>query len=349
MGALDRGAVAGVDATAQIADILGLPDQLEDALWRVESAAIAPLDATGGLVAAGMGGSAVGGRLAAAALGPRLRRPFAVADDYLLPPWVGPEHLVVCSSYSGETDETLACYDDAGRRGASRLAVTTGGELARRARRDGVAVIPVPGGFQPRAAVAYSLVSALEAAALAGAAPFLRDEVQAAAALGRELVAEWGPDAQEGSEAKELARALEGTIPVVAGADLTAPVAYRWKCQLNETAAVVAFHSTLPEADHNEIVAWPGAGGLGRFSAVFLEDPDGDPRHAPRWGVTAEVAARGAAVVRRVAARGETRLERLISLVLLGDLVSLYLAVLRGKDPVDVAPIDTLKASLGAR
>jgi glucose/mannose-6-phosphate isomerase len=349
MAALDRAAVAAVDATGQVADILGLPEHLTDALWRVDSAGLAPRDALGGLVVAGMGGSAIGGRLAAEALGPRLRRPFVLADGYALPPWIGAEHLVLCSSYSGDTEETLACYDEATRRGAARLALTTGGALAERARRDGVPVIPVPGGFQPRAAVGYSLVAALEAAALAGAAPPVRDEVEAAAALAAELVERWGPDAPEASEAKALARALDGTVPVVVGAELTAPVAYRWKCQLNESAGVMAFSSALPEADHNEAVPWPGAGDLGAFSAVFLEDPAGHPRNTARSELTARLAGRGAQVVERIPAVGETRLERLISLVLLGDLVALYLAVLRGVDPVDIPAISALKAELAAR
>ena len=102
-----------------------------------------------------------------------------------------------------------------------------------------------------------------------------------------------------------------------------------------------------PEHDHNEIVAWPAA--EGRLSAVFLEDPDAHPRNRLRIELTAEQAATGAAVVERVAARGETPTERLVSLVLLGDLVSLYLAVLRGKDPVAIPPIDALKAALAQR
>ena len=114
---------------------------------------------------------------------------------------------MLCSSYSGNTEETLSGYDDALERGAPRLVATTGGALAERARRDGVPVIPLPGGFQPRAAVGYGLVSALEAAALAGAAPSIRDEIEAAAALAESLAAEWGPDAPEDSEAKALAHA----------------------------------------------------------------------------------------------------------------------------------------------
>jgi glucose/mannose-6-phosphate isomerase len=138
-------------------------------------------------------------------------------------------------------------------------------------------------------------------------------------------------------------------VPVVAGAELTAPVAYRWKCQINENSSLPAFASVLPEADHNEVVAWPASKGAGPFSAVFLEDPGAHPRNAQRSELTAELAAEGAAVVERVPAQGSSRLERLVSLVLLGDLVSLYLAVLAGADPVDIEPIARLKAALADR
>ena len=300
----------------------------------------------GGLIVAGMGGSSIGGRLAAGVLGPRLRRPLALAMGYDIPSWIGRETLVLCMSYSGSTEETLATYEAAKAAGAPRIAATTGGELAERARADGVPVVPLPGGFQPRAAVGYALVTALEAAALCGAAPSLRAEVEAAAALAAELAREWGPDGAEDGDAKRLARALHGTIPVICGAGLTASVAYRWKCQVNENAEMPAFASKLPEHDHNEIMGWAGA--ERRLSAVFLEDSQPEERIARRIDVTAELAAAGAATVERVSARGATRLERLVSLVLLGDLVSLYLAVLRGVDPVAVHAIDTLKERLAA-
>ncbi len=226
---------------------------------------------------------------------------------------------------------------------------SSGGELAARARRDKVPVIPLPGGFQPRAAVGYALVSALEAIALCGAGPSLRDEIEAAAALAERQAAALGPDGPEDNAAKELARALHGTVPVIIGADLTAPVAYRWKCQINENAGLPAFSSALPELDHNEVVGWPGANGLGPFSAVFLDDPSAHPRNALRSELTATEAEAGARFVERITARGDTPLERLVSLVLLGDLVSLYLAVLAGTDPVDIAPIDRLKSALATR
>jgi glucose/mannose-6-phosphate isomerase len=346
MTALDAAACRAVDSTGQFAETMDLAEHLRDAVWRVDSASIAPVDAHGGLIVAGMGGSSVGGRLAAGALGPRLRRPMALAMGYDIPAWIGRETLVLCSSYSGSTEETLATYDAAKLAGAPRVVATTGGPLAERAREDGVPVVPLPGGFQPRAAVGYSLVTALEAAALCGAAPSVRDEIDGAAGLAAELAREWGPDGAEDGDAKRIARALHGTFPVITGAGLTASVAYRWKTQINENAEIPAFASKLPEHDHNEVVGWAGA--EQKLGAVFLEDPEGDERAARRITVTADLAAEGAAVVERVSARGGSRLERLVSLVLLGDLVSLYLAVLRGVDPVHVRAIDTLKERLAA-
>jgi glucose/mannose-6-phosphate isomerase len=341
--------VQAVDSTGQLDEVLGLGEHLRDALWRVESSGARPVEAPGGLIVAGMGGSAAGARLAVAALGPRLTRPFVVSDGYALPGWAGESTLVLLSSYSGSTEETLAAYDDAVKRNAPRIVVSTGGPLVERARRDNVPVVPVPAGFQPRAAIGYSLVSALEAAALAGAAPFVRDEIEAAANLAEELAVEWGPDSSDDSPAKSLARELHGTIPVIAGAELAAAAAYRWKCEFNENAELPAFASVLPEADHNEIVGWEAARELGRFSYISLEDVDAHPRNALRAELTAEFAAAGASPVVRVSSRGASRVERLVSLVLLGDLVSIYTAVLRGADPVNIAALDSLKASLASR
>ena len=184
---------------------------------------------------------------------------------------------------------------------------------------------------------------------MAGCAPSLREEVEAAAPLARELAAEWGPDGADDGDAKRLARAREGTVPVIAGPGLGAAAAYRWKCQLNENAKVPAFAAELPEAGHNEIVGWQAAASLAPFTAVFLEDPGAGERMAARVELMAEIVGGQAASVERVAPRGDTRLERVVSHVLLGDLVSLYVAVLRGADPIEVTPIDRLKAGLAAR
>jgi glucose/mannose-6-phosphate isomerase len=343
---LDGEAIAAVDEGHQLDDILSLPDHLRDALWRVEAANLESLDATSGLIVAGMGGSAIGGTLARAALGDRAMRPIVIARGYGLPPWTAPESTVLCSSYSGNTEETLAAYEAAGAVGAHRIVATTGGKLAAAARGDRVPVIPLPAGFQPRAAVGYSLVVALEVAGLAGAGERLHAEIDVAAARTEELVANWGPGGSQERFPKDLARGLYRTVPQIAGSGLTSPIAYRWKCQINENAKQPAFSHELPELDHNEIVGWQSAGELGRFSAVFLDDSDLHPRIRQRIELTRGLIAAEGAATFRIESVGSTATERLLSLVLLGDLVSFYLAVLRGVDPGPVAVIDRLKSAL---
>jgi glucose/mannose-6-phosphate isomerase len=343
---LSPDAIAEVDISHQVADMLGLHEHLRDGLWRVESANLKPHDSPGGLVVAGMGGSSIGGALACAALGDRASRPIMLARDYALPSWTTPDTTVLCTSYSGNTEETLAAYTAAQALGATTIVATTGGKLAELARADGVPVIPIPGGFQPRAAVGYSLVVALEVAALCGAAELVRSEIDVAAAHAEQLAARWGPDAEGDNLAKTLARGLHGTIPQVCGAGLTAAVAYRWKTQINENAKVPAFASELPELDHNEVAGWDAGRLLGPFSAVFLDDSDLHPRVRQRIGLTRGLIASRGAPTFRVETDGQTRLERLVSVLLLGDLVSLYMAVLRGVDPSPVESIDSLKAAL---
>ena len=348
-GSLSAEAIAAVDSSHQFGDVQGLPEHLRDALWRVESANLGPQDSPGGLVVAGMGGSAVGGMLAVAALGDRASRPIMVARDYGLPAWTTTDTTVLCASYSGDTEETLAAYEAAGALGARRIVATTGGALARSARADGVPVIPLPGGFQPRAAVGYGLVVALEVAALAGCGEQLRTEIDVAAAHAEHLVQEWGTSSPEDSLAKTIARSLHGTVPQIAGAGLTTPIAYRWKTQINENANAPAFAAELPELDHNEIVGWENAAKQGRFSAVFLDDCDLHPHVRARIELTLEVISPQAAATHRVESLGETRVERLVSLVLLGDLVSMYMAVLAGRDPAAIASLTQLKAALAQR
>lgn len=326
---------------AMIDDVLGLPDQLRDALWRIESARLEPADAAG-LMVCGMGGSAIGGELAAAALGDRLTRPLLSIRGYELPSWATPEWTVLCSSYSGRTEETLACFEAAEVLGARRIVLSTGGSLVEQAREAGVPVIAPPGIYQPRVAVAYMFVAAAEVAALAGVAPTIRSEIDVAAAfLEREALT-------IKAKAAEIAAQLDGSATVVYGADLTAPVAHRWKTQLNENAKLPAFHSQLPEADHNEICGWSDGSGAGTLAAVFLEDCDQHPRERRRIELTAEVVAEGAAAVVRVETEGETRVERLLWATLLGDLVSLEVASRRGTDPESIEAIDRLKEGMTA-
>jgi glucose/mannose-6-phosphate isomerase len=321
-------------------EVLAIPDHLRDALWRVESARLEPGEAAGVMVC-GMGGSAIGGDLAAAALGDRCTRPLLTVRGYELPTWATPEWTVLCSSYSGDTEEAIACFAAADALGARRIAASTGGELVELARAASVPVIGLPGVLAPRAAVGYMFAAAAEVAALAAVAPRIHTEIDAAAAhleAGREELRR---------QAAGIAARLEGTVPVIYGADLTIPAARRWKTQANENAKLPAFFSELPEADHNELAGWTGARNGDRLAAVFLEDADQHPRERRRLELTAEVVGGAGAEVVRVESVGETRTARLLWAVMLGDLVSVELALARGVDPAELEAIERFKLELG--
>jgi glucose/mannose-6-phosphate isomerase len=251
---------------------------------------------------------------------------------------------VLCSSYSGNTEETLACFDEAVAKGVSAAVVTTGGQLAERARAEGVPVIGVPSGMQPRAAVLYGLIAVLECAAACGAAPSLRSELEAASPVLERLVGEWGPDAPDESRAKALARELHGAVPVFYGADSTVAIAKRWKNQWNENPKLPAFSGELPEADHNEVCGWDRTPEFARMRSVFIDDDSIDPRIRRRIEPTAHVASPASFV----SVSGESLLERVLALILLGDLASVYTAALDGVDPSTIEAIDRLKAELGS-
>jgi glucose/mannose-6-phosphate isomerase len=343
---LDPDSIAAVDPGGMLGDVLAQPLQLGDALWRTQSAGIRSRDLPGGLVVCGMGGSAIGGDLAAAALGDRATRPITVTRGYAIESWTLPESLVLCASYSGNTEETLACFEAAGAAGAQRVVLTTGGTLAELAREEDVPVIGVPAGMQPRAAVVYMTVGVLECAALCGAAPGLHSEIDTATAILERLVEEWGPGAPESSLAKSLARQLDGTMPVVHGAASTKAPARRWSTQINENADTPAFWTELPEANHNQICGWERGRAAAPFSGVFLCDDDQHPRVKRHMDLASAELERVGAPAIQVDTFGESRLERILSAVLLGDLVSVYMAVLAGVDPTPVPAIDRLKQQL---
>jgi len=330
--------IRAIDPSNQLDDVLALPEHLRDALWRVESAALEPFDVRG-LIVCGMGGSAIGGVLARAALGDRLGLPMLIFRDYELPPWTSPDRAILCSSYSGDTEETLACFDAAEAIGAHRIVATTGGALAEAARRADVPVIGLPGGLQPRHSVGYGFTVACEIAALLGAAPGMRTEIDTAAAHLEE-----GRDSLI-AKAGEIAEQLTGSVPLIYGCDVTVPVAYRWKTQINENAKQHAFDHQLPELDHNEIVGW-SADGPAQFAAVFLTDSDQHPRQRERAELTAKLIEPSATAVVFAETEGETRLERLLWAVMVGDLVSLHLAAHNCVDPGPIEMIDRLKQEL---
>jgi glucose/mannose-6-phosphate isomerase len=316
---------------------------------RIAEAAAVPFD--GGnvrsVVITGLGGSAAGGDFTRALFEAEGRVPCLVNRDYSLPHFVGVESLVFATSYSGNTEETLAAYADARRRGALIVAVTSGGELGRRAEADGVPVITIPGGQPPRTAMGYMLVPVLVTAARLGLLP--AQDIDGAAAHCEASMAAWRRETPfEANEAKQLAAFLQGAMGVVYGlGGWQSVVASRWRGQLNENAKQIVLTHAFPELNHNEIIGWEGAGkiGVARWATLILEDGTERDRMRLRAEVTERLIG-AATALRRVRAGGPTLLAKMLGLALLGDFVSLYLAALNGEDPHVIRSIDRIKDEL---
>ncbi|MBD3368194.1 MAG: bifunctional phosphoglucose/phosphomannose isomerase [Candidatus Eisenbacteria bacterium] len=338
------------DPDGMLGHIMSFGDHLRTA-GRTAGGALAgmSIERPAAVVVAGMGGSAIAGDLIRGALADLLSVPMSVARGYVLPAFVKRDTLVVASSYSGNTEETLSAHADAVARGARVVCMTTGGRLAELADARGEPVVPLAAGLPPRAALGHGLASLLSVLAAAGLTADPSDELASMASAADSAAARFAPEVPSDSNgAKGLAVWLDTGVPVVYGAEPhTAAVATRWVGQLAENAKTVGHANVLPEMNHNEIVGYGDRRALGGMQrVVFLRDADDHERIARRIAITADVLSEEGVESREVRSFGDTRLGRLVSLVLAGDYVSVYLAALRGIDPTPVEPIDRLKRAL---
>jgi glucose/mannose-6-phosphate isomerase len=252
-----------------------------------------------------------------------------------------------CSN-SGNTEETLSAFTQAHARGASLLALTTGGEISRLADEWGVPALLFEYDSQPRAALGYSFVPLLSLLGYLGFVADKGDDLAEAVEVMRDWQAEIGPAIPlAGNPAKRLAGQLMERLPIVYGAGLMQPVARRWKTQFNENAKAWSFFEEMPELNHNAVVGFEMSERIReRAVVIFLRSRFDSPRIEARWQITREMLLHEGVGHDQVTARGESRLAQMLSLIHFGDLVSVYLALAGDVDPTPVAPIAYLKGQL---
>jgi len=299
----------------------------------------------------GMGGSAIGGALAAALVADECPVPILSIGGYDLPACVGPETLVVGSSYSGKTEETLSAFGQALERGCRLVVIATGGNLATIAEEKGIPLLRFSPCLAPRVAIGYSLILLLGTLWRAGLIRDPGDDLDEAMAVLEDWQRELRPETPTvRNPAKRLAGQLIGRLPVVYGAGFLAPVARRWKTQFNENAKQWAVWEEMPELNHNAVVGYGiPAGVRDQVYVMMLRSSLDHPRVQARWQVTRELLLQEGIAPDEIWARGNSRLSQMLSLVHFGDYVSLYLAMLNGADPTPVQPIDYLKRRLAER
>ncbi len=330
-----------MDRSGMFGTLSSLPEQLEEGMEICRRLDF-PLSREGHLVTVGMGGSAIAGDIVAS-LAEREGCHVAVLRDVRLPSYVGPDDLLVFLSYSGDTWETLFSYREAQRKKLRCLTVSSGGKLQELSASNGTPHLRIPKGLPPRGALGYLLSPLL--ALLSTLLPDLNERVREAVrflSLQRER---WVPAVSiADNEAKSMALAVGDRTPIVYSTPSLRSVARRWQTQLNENAKVLAWSSRLPEASHNEIVGWMEDTEASRFAPIVLMGHEHETLDLLIRETVSLMEER--LTVQLVTPSHPDYLSQLLELVLLGDLVSLYLAVLRGVDPFPVEPITRLKGAL---
>lgn len=332
--------------------IFDFPEQVAEAAkiaaeWRVDKDQFSDIK---NVCVIGMGGSAIGGDLIRTLLLGDLLVPFNICRHYMLPEYVDDESLVIVSSYSGNTEETLSAFNDALDRKAMIAGVTTGGMLEEIAAVNEIPVLKIPPGLQPRAALGYSFVPLLIFLEKIGLGFGCSDQLGAAIRLlqsRRDQYIETEPTAS--NPAKSLATQLHGRIPIIyGGPTFTDVIAVRWKGQICENSKNMAFANQYAEFNHNELVGWHELikKHSDSLSVVQLRDRKDHPKIARRMDIVHRIISKLGVPVAEIESAGESRLERMFSLIQLGDFVSYYLAILNDVDPTPVDAIETLKREL---
>ncbi len=327
---------------------LGLPEQVEDAARAAgEVGGLPSPQGVTAVVVMGMGGSGIGGDVCAAVAGPVASVPVVVSKHYECPAWVGPDTLVVASSFSGNTEETLTAATSAAERGARMVVLASGGRLADRAAEWGAPLVPVDASIpMPRAGIGAVSVPLVVLLDRLGLAPGLAEQVGPAVAQLRRRRDQLTGD---GGVAADLARRIGRTFPLVyGGGPLGEVAAWRWKGQVNENPKAPAWCNRVPELTHNELAGWAQHGDVSRQVLTMVLLRHGFEHHhiAERFDFLAEACREVVADVLTVEAEGDGPLAQLMDLVLVGDLTTLHMSFDAGVDPGPIAVLDELKAHL---
>lgn len=314
--------------------------QLEEAVKIGKNAKLTPMSVPArNVLVCGLGGSGIGGSIVAELFTGEASVPISTSKGYFIPAYVDEHSLVIISSYSGDTEETVNALHLALDKKAKVVCVTSGGKIAKMASEKGLDLVLVPGGMPPRACIGYSLTQLFfilhfNKIIATDHIPQLESSIQL---LDRE-------EENIKAEAKRVAEKLLGKIPVIYATTNQEGLAIRLRQQLNENSKVLCWHHVFPEMNHNELVGWTEK--HEDLSIIILRDPDEYARNVSRIEICREVFHKYTSNITEVFAKGTTPVEKAIYLIHIGDWISMHLAEMRGVDAIEVSVINHLKSEL---
>jgi len=344
--------IARIDKKNMLDLLISFPKQCEDALFVGEHTWIKPAYKRNysHIIFTGLGGSAIGADIIKNYVGGEISTPIFINRNYTLPKFTNRNSLIFAVSYSGATEESLSAYAEAKKKNAKVAVVTSGGKLKALALQNQDLLVQIPKGYPPRCALGYSFIPALVILAKLGLiedkSQKIKNAVQLLDKLQKRRIA---PGViGRANVAKDIARRIYNRFPVIYASDETASIATRWRGQLAENAKTLSSTQVFPEMNHNEIVGWMNPRALlAGFTAIILKDKGDHTRVKKRMRITAKILRKEKFDVLEIESQGRTLLERMLSLIYIGDFVSFYLAILNRIDPTPVERITYLKKQLG--
>ncbi|MCC6369751.1 MAG: bifunctional phosphoglucose/phosphomannose isomerase [Bacteroidia bacterium] len=313
--------------------------QLSESLAIANKAVISEGTPVNNIVITGLGGSGIGGTIVSELVANSCSVPIISNNDYFIPAFVNEKTLVIISSYSGNTEETLSAMQQAIAKKAQIACVTSGGKILDLAKAGQMDFIEIPGGFPPRSCIGYSLIQLIKILVVKGYAPasIFSDLEKAIVLLEKE-------NAAIKSEAEQIAKKLVNKIPVLYSLGSCEGTVVRFRQQINENSKMLCWHHCLPEMNHNELVGWTTRNE--NLAVLSFQTSFDYARTQKRYALCKPLFESLSSGVTDVVAKGESKLEQFLYLINIGDWISCYIADLRGIDPVEVKVIDKLKADL---
>jgi glucose/mannose-6-phosphate isomerase len=345
--------ITRVDKANMLDGLARFPEQIKESLAIAEATERFNFIKIDNVIIVGMGASAISGDIMASLFRDKLDVPIVVNREYDLPKWVNKDTLVICISYSGNTDETISSFKIAYQKKCKIICISTGGKLQDLAEKRKVPFVKIPAGIQPRAATAYLLFPSIIFLKKIGLLKTVIDaDIEETIAVTQDFVAMNNKAVpEENNQAKQLAKKIFNTIPQIYGWGIYTPIAKRWRHQLNENSKVIARTDVVPECNHNDIVGWSANPEISKqFSCVLIRDKDEEIIDmTTRFSFMHDLFRNTAGNIVEVSPKGKSQLAKMMYLMCLGDFTSCYLAVLRGIDPSPVDIITELKKRLAEK
>jgi glucose/mannose-6-phosphate isomerase len=332
------------DSNNQFQVLVDSYQQIENALAIKTNFNVKSFNNIKNVIVAGMGGSAISADLLISFLSNELTIPFSSCRDYSIPNYANESSLVIASSYSGNTEETISCLKDALKRGCKIITVSTGGEVKNIASANNLPWVSLQEGFQPRFALGASFFTMLRILQTLKLIPAQDKSVNEIISLWKQKGIDYSSDK---NPALRTAEKLLGFIPIIYSSNKLEAVGYRLKCQFNENSKLHAFNAIIPELNHNEIVGWETFLEK-QFNAklIAILDDDNHPQIQKRFDITRDLTQRSKVEVITLRSSEKKLKVRIMDLIYLGDWITYYLSILRGFDPSEIDYIMELKQSL---